>query len=76
MGEKGYYPQGQSTADPVMNRQIATAKNALLGVTRAQEEAMLAGSMFGFDKPAAKPWNYDMKGKPRLPQRNKKDPER
>jgi len=77
MGEKGYFPQGESTSDPVMNRQIATAKNTLLGVTRAQEEAMLAGSLLGWNVPAAKPWNYDQNGKPRLQNQPKKnDPER
>jgi len=77
MGEKGYYPQGESTSDPAVNRQIATAKNALLGITRAQEEAMLAGSMLGWSVPAANPWNYDQNGKPRLPNQPKKnEPER
>jgi len=77
MGEKGFYPQGESTSDPAVNRQIATAKNALLGVTRAQEEAMLAGSLLGWNVPAAKPWNYDQNGTPRLPNQPKeKDHER
>lgn len=77
MGEKGYYPQGESTSDPAVNRQIVTAKNTLLGVTRAQEEAMLAGSMLGWSVPAAKPWNYDPSGKPRLSNQPKKnEPER
>jgi hypothetical protein len=46
-------------------------------VTRAQEEAMLCGSLFGWDTPAAKPWNYDMDGNPRqLSPRKKDEPER
>jgi hypothetical protein len=64
-GETGYYPLGKSTPDRELNRQIATANNVLSGVTRQQEEAMLAGSMFGWDTPAAKPWNYDQNGNPR-----------
>lgn len=76
MGEKGYYPSGKSTSDPNMNRQIAVASNTLLGVTRAQEEAMLAGSMFGWNTPAAKPWHYDKDGNPRPPQPKKDAPER
>jgi len=76
MGEKGYFSQGESTSDPAMNRQIATAKNALLGVSRAQEEAMLAGSLLGWNTPAVKPWNYDQNGTPRLHQPKKNDPER
>jgi hypothetical protein len=59
-----------------LNRQIAAAKNALLGVTRAQEEAMLAGSIYGWDTPAAKPWNYDQYGKPRIRPKEKDGPER
>lgn len=75
-GEDGYFPQGKSTPVRDMNRQIATAKNTLLGITRAQEEAMLAGSMFGWDTPAAKPWNYDNDGnmlKPRQPPKTEQE---
>jgi hypothetical protein len=37
----------------------------------------LAGSLFGWDAPAAKPWNYDENGKPQpLPQKNKNEPDR
>jgi hypothetical protein len=76
-GEKGYYPSGKSTSDPAINRQIEAASNALLGVTRGQAEAMLGGSMFGWNTPAAKPWNYDRDGKPRLANQPKKnEPER
>ena len=38
--------------------------NRKLVVTRAQEEAMKGGSMFGFDKPIADPANYDAQGQP------------
>lgn len=76
-GEQGYHPSGLSANDSVLNRQIVAANNALLGVTRAQEEAMLAGSLFGWEKPAAKPWNYEADGTPRIPNQPKKDePER
>jgi hypothetical protein len=72
-GENGYYPSGKSTDDPVINRQIEVANNALLGVTRRQAEAMLAGSMFGWNTLAAKPWNYDQNGKPRQIHQPKKN---
>lgn len=76
LGEDGYFPSSKSTSDPHINRQIATASNVLLGVTRAQEEAMLAGSMFGWDAPAAKPWRYDAGGNPRSLPPNRNEHER
>ena len=76
VGEKGYYPSGKSTPDKGINRQIALASNSLLGVTRAQEEAMLAGSLFGWNTPAAKPWHYNMDGTPRPMLQKKNEPER
>jgi len=51
--------------------------NSMRGITRAQEEAMVGGSMFGWDAPAAKPWTYNQDGTPRLPNQPKKNnPER
>jgi hypothetical protein len=77
-GNQGYYPPFiGSTKDPTVNRQMVDEQNKKMGVTRQQEEAMLAGSMFGWDAPAAKPWNDDENGKPRpLPKKNKNDPDR
>ena len=37
--------------------------NEKLGVTKAQEQAMLAGSMIRWDSIAAKPKSYDENGK-------------
>ena len=54
-GESGYTPTKGIT-------RTADELNAVLGVSKAQAEAMLAGSMFGFHTPAANPDNYDAEG--------------
>ena len=51
-------------------RESVTAENQIIGVTRAQEAAMLAGSLFGWDTPAADPKNYDEQGQPIKPKRH------
>ncbi len=67
-GEKGYIPV--VLAEPGLDPRAEAAKsNKALGVTRAQEEAMLAGSMFGFHVPGADPKNYDENGTPVRPQK-------
>ena len=73
-GVCGYYPSNKSMPFPDINRKIADEFNTHCGVTRAQEEAMLAGSLFGWDKPAAKPRNYDADGKPLRQQPRTKPP--
>ena len=40
-GESGYYPSDWNTPDCAQNRQIVDEQNQRLGVTPAQEEAML-----------------------------------
>lgn len=58
-GEKGYYQThiegGQKVADQLNER---------LQVSKAQEAAMVAGSLFGWDSPGADPKNYDLSGMP------------
>ena len=44
------------------NQEVAEIANHASGVTKAQEAAMLAGSMFGWQTPAADPKNYDEQG--------------
>lgn len=52
----------------VMSREdakhLVDSYNQTLGVSKAQQAAMQAGSMFGFQVPAADPKNYDAEGKP------------
>ena len=69
-GESGYYRCEYSTEDKAFNREFANNRNANLGVSKAQVEAMLAGSMYGWDVPAADPKSYDENG---TPLRNTKD---
>ena len=61
-GESGYYRCEYSTEDKAFNREFANDRNANLGVSKAQIEAMLAGSMYGWDVPAADPKSYDVNG--------------
>lgn len=61
-GESGYYRCEYSTEDKAFNREFANDRNANLGISKAQVEAMLAGSMYGWDVPAADPKSYDENG--------------
>ena len=65
--EKGYYNPHIPAASKEQAREIVDEYNGKLGVTRAQEEAMRTGSMFGFHVPGADPKNYDKDGKPLAP---------
>lgn len=61
-GEDGYYHTDKYGHDRQAAQAIVDEYNAQLGVTKAQEAAMLAGSMFGWHTPAADPKNYDGQG--------------
>ena len=66
-GETGYYRtdiHGQDRADLL---RIVAEHNQAGGVSKAQATAMLAGSMFGWDTPAADPKSYDEQGQPIKP---------
>ena len=52
------------------NGALADEHNAKFGVSKAQEQAMSAGSIFGFQVPAAVPQNYNYQGSPRIAGRN------
>lgn len=47
-GESGYYKSDWDTGDPVKNRELADFNNERLGVSKAQEEAMVIKSMTGW----------------------------
>ena len=74
-GEMGYRPAG-ATAEGKTARESADIVNDMMGVTKAQEAAMLAGSMFGWATPAADPANYDKDGQPIKPKNKNRDHER
>jgi hypothetical protein len=54
-GVDGYYP--------VETNKSADELNDVIGVTKAQAEAMFIGSLFSFDAPGANPEMYDENGK-------------
>ena len=60
-GESGYYHSDWNTSDPVKNREIADLHNQKRSITHAQEQAMVVGSMAGWDVPGADPDSYDEK---------------
>lgn len=71
-GEKGYIPTGASGKD-MTPREAVDAANKTIGVTKAQEAAMVAGSMFGWQVPGADPKNYDEQGLPVRPKARERD---
>lgn len=61
-GEKGYALAGVRN-EAGTPREGADALNRAINVTKAQEAAMVAGSMFGWAVPGADPKNYDENGR-------------
>lgn len=69
-GEKGYH---RTDISPVFGqeKEFVSEINRERGITKAQEEAMRAGSMFGWECLAADPRCYDENGHLMKPQKNK-----
>ena len=67
-GQKGFAPTGKY-AENETPQECVDSLNAAMDVSRAQAAAMMAGSMFGWDAPAADPANYDDQGIPIRPGR-------
>ena len=65
-GESGYYKTDILESNNIKTHDEAKTfvdeLNSKLGVTSAQREAMMAGSMFGWQTPAADPKTYDENG--------------
>jgi len=57
-GESGYFLSDWNRDTPEQNRRLADYLNQKRGITRAQEEAMSFGSLFGWNKPGADPKVY------------------
>lgn len=68
-GEMGYYRSDLSPVYGEIGQEFVDEINRQGGVSKAQEAAMLAGSMFGWVTPAADPKNYDENGTPMKPKR-------
>ena len=61
-GESGFFKTDISFADKSEAKKIVEEYNKKLCVTKAQYQAMQAGSMFGWEVPAADPAMYDANG--------------
>lgn len=61
-GVAGCFPAEGGTDDPVKNRQLADYFNRKRGISKAQEDAMMAGSMYGWDCIASDPKNNETPG--------------
>lgn len=73
-GESGFYRTDIQGGKPSETNALVNEMNEKLGLSKGQAEAMKAGSMFGWDTPAADPKSYDKNGIPVRPKQ--KDYER
>lgn len=60
-GIDGYFPvEYLPSMEGVPAAELAARFNLMLGVSKPMEMSMVAGSMFGWDAPAADPGYYEM----------------
>lgn len=62
-GEKEFTDVTDERNTPEQNRKLADGHNSEMGVSKAQEEAMLGGITNGWQTPSADPKNYNEHGK-------------
>lgn len=62
-GEKEFTDVTDERNTPEQNRKLAEGHNSEMGLTKAQEEAMLGGIINGWQTPSANPQNYNEQGK-------------
>lgn len=66
LGQTGYYPSAWNRpGEREYNRETAQFANEKLNISKAQEAAMLHGSMFGWQTKGADPKAYDEHGHPK-----------
>ena len=61
-GIRGFMSCTEQSYSAAKNRETAKVENRRLGVSKAQETAMIYGSRLGFEHPEANPANYDKRG--------------
>ena len=71
-GERGYKPVSVKIAG-LDSHATVDRLNTALGVSKAHAAAMMAGSLFGWDCPAANPKNYDRNGNAIQPKKDSRD---
>jgi len=62
-GDSGYYKTDITASNIDEAKEIVEEYNAKCNISKAQAEAMQAGSMFGWEVPGADPNNYDKNGR-------------
>ena len=72
-GEHGYFATDLIPESREEGKAFANSYNQNLGVTKRQAAAMVAGSMFGWETPAADPNSYDENGSPIRPKHRDRD---